>query len=113
MARVASVERSIEFYRKLGFGVGNTFVPVGASAPTWARLESGQASLMVTLADEPVVASQQAVLFYLYYDDVAATREALLAKGFEPGPIEFPFYAPRGEFRFVDPDGYALMVTHT
>jgi hypothetical protein len=26
--------------------------------------------------------------------------------------ITTPFYAPRGEFRLVDPDGYCLMITH-
>jgi catechol 2,3-dioxygenase-like lactoylglutathione lyase family enzyme len=30
MASVADVERSIAFYRHLGFEVGNTFVPAGA-----------------------------------------------------------------------------------
>jgi hypothetical protein len=24
-----------------------------------------------------------------------------------------PFYAPRGEFRVKDPDGYDIMITHT
>jgi hypothetical protein len=59
------------------------------------------------------VASQQAVLFYLYYDDIAATREALAAQGLPVGEMSFPFYCPKGEFRIVDPDGYVLMLTHT
>jgi Glyoxalase/Bleomycin resistance protein/Dioxygenase superfamily len=112
LAHVRSVPDAIAFYRKLGFGVGNTFSPQGTD-PTWAWLESeGGAKLMLALADEPVIAGQQAVLFYLYCDDVSGTRAALKESA-SVGPIEYPFYAPRGEFRVHDPDGYVLMITHT
>jgi len=68
---------------------------------------------MLAAADKPVVADQQRVLFYLYTDDVAAAQAALASAGLSPGEISTPFYAPRGEFKVVDPDGYVLMVTHT
>jgi Glyoxalase/Bleomycin resistance protein/Dioxygenase superfamily len=113
MAFVREVGGSIAFYRKLGFEARNTFVPDGRTDPTWALLETGEARLMLALATEPVVADQQAVLFYLYCDDVAATRAALMHSGVDVGPIEYPFYAPRGEFRVRDPDGYVLMIMHT
>jgi hypothetical protein len=113
MAHVASVSDSIEFYRKLGFEVGNTFVPAGHPEPTWAWLKSDRANLMLALASEPVVAGQQSVLFYLYCDDVASTRSALREAGIDVGPITYPFYAPGGEFRVRDLDGYVLMITHT
>jgi hypothetical protein len=79
----------------------------------WAWLESDRAHLMLAKADPPVAASLQGVLFYLYCDDVAATRDAIAAAGVEVGEIKYPFYAPRGEFRVDDPDGYALLITHT
>jgi hypothetical protein len=113
MAFVASVPRSTGFYTKLGFEVTNTFAADSAPEPTWAWLQSGAASLMVARASEPVIASQQAVLFYLYCDDVAATRSELIERGIEAGEITFAFYAPGGEFRVTDPDGYVLMITHT
>jgi catechol 2,3-dioxygenase-like lactoylglutathione lyase family enzyme len=113
-AHVASVPASIEFYTKLGFEVGNTFTPDGASEPSWAWLESDSAaSLMLAKAGHPVDAAQQAVLFYLYVDDVAAMHAELAAAGLRGGDINHPFYAERGEFRVVDPDGYTLMITHT
>jgi catechol 2,3-dioxygenase-like lactoylglutathione lyase family enzyme len=112
-AHVASVPRSIEFYRTLGFEVGNTFVPPGADEPAWAWLESGDAVLMVAKADEPVIASQQAVLFYLYVEDVRAKHAELAAAGVAIDAIVERFYNPRGEFRLLDPDGYVLMITHT
>jgi hypothetical protein len=57
--------------------VGNTFVPPEAKEPAWAWLKSGIAQLMLAKASEPVVPSQQAVLFYLYVEDVAAKRDEL------------------------------------
>ena len=113
MVFVADVEGSIGFYRHLGFEVRNTLTPDGATKPTWAWLESGDAPLMLAHADEPIVAEQQRILFYLYTDDVREAHESLAAAGVNPGEISTPFYAPRGEFRVVDPDGYVLMITHT
>lgn len=109
-AHVASVERSIGFYADLGFAAANTVVPQGQSAPVWAWLECGQANLMVGVADGPVEPSRQAILFYLYFDDIVQVRDALLARGHSPGEIRYPFYMPGGEFRMEDPDGYVLML---
>jgi hypothetical protein len=114
MAFVASVSRSIEFYEKLGFEIGNTHAPEGETEPVWAWLKTpGGAQMMVAKASEPVDPKEQAVLFYVYCNDVLRYREDLLAAGVEAGDVSYPFYAPRGEFRVTDPDGYALMITHT
>jgi catechol 2,3-dioxygenase-like lactoylglutathione lyase family enzyme len=113
MAHVKSVPRSLEFYEKLGFTVRNTFVPDGRNEASWAWMQAGGAHLMLTRADEPFDAEQQAVLFYLYCGDVPAFRSALQERGVAVGEIQYPFYAPRGEFRVADPDGFVLMVTHT
>lgn len=112
MAFVADVRRSADFYGHLGFKPENSFTPPEAEAPSWMWLSSGFAHLMVAKATEAVVPEQQAVLFYLYVDNVPDARAALVSAGLEPGPISMPFYAPEGEFRLTDPDGYCLMVTH-
>lgn len=109
-AHVADVERSIRFYADLGFSVAYSVVPDGRIAPVWAWLESEKANLMVGLASGPVDASQQAILFYLYYDDIRQTHAALVALGHAVGQIQYPFYMPGGEFRLEDPDGYVLML---
>jgi len=113
MVHVRSVAASIAFYARLGFEVDNTVAPADQEEPSWAYLGSDRAQLMLSKADEPVVAGQQGVLFYAYCDDVPALRERLLADGVAAGPIARPFYAPDGEFRIEDPDGYVIMVTHT
>ena len=112
MISVADVERSSEFYRHLGFEVGNTFAPAGATKPSWAWLHCDEAQLMLSAASEPV-GNTQVVLFYAYTDDVEAARASLVEAGVSPGEITKPFYSPRGEFKIVDPDGYVVMVTHT
>lgn len=112
-AHVADVERSIRFYADLGFRVANSVVPKGSEKPTWAWLQSGEASLMIAQASGPIDAQQQAVLFYLYYENIAQTRAALLALGHRPGEIGYPFYMPGGECRLHDPDGYVLMLAQS
>ena len=112
MLSVADVERSIEFYSHLGFEVGNTFAAEGGTKPSWAWLQSGDAQLMLSGASEPTTA-KHTVLFYVYTQDVAAARTSLVHAGLNPGDITTPFYAPRGEFELIDPDGYVVMVTHT
>jgi catechol 2,3-dioxygenase-like lactoylglutathione lyase family enzyme len=113
MIHVRSVERSIEFYRKLGFEEKNRHTPEGGAEPVWAWLRSGGAHLMLSRASEPVDPQRQAALFYVYYADVVSFRKELLEAGVDAGAIQHPFYNPRGEFRVTDPDGYVLMITHT
>lgn len=126
MAHVLDVRRSIAFYNgKLGFVVRNTLEHGGRTA--WAALESGVANLMLAAADGPVPADQQAVLFYLYCDDVHALRRDLLAAGLADGGAycgaagpgdgccvvfepTYPGYMEKGEIRVHDPDGYCLLI---
>jgi catechol 2,3-dioxygenase-like lactoylglutathione lyase family enzyme len=112
MISVADVEQSIAFYRHLGFEVGNTFACEGETKPSWAWLQSGDAQLMLAATSDPIPA-KHTVLFYVYTEDVTAARGSLIEADLNPGEITTPFYAPRGEFEIVDPDGYIVMVTHT
>jgi hypothetical protein len=51
--------------------------------------------------------------FYAYSEDVVAFRSLLVQAGVDAGPIEHPFYSPRGELCVTDLDGYVMMVSHT
>jgi hypothetical protein len=65
---------------------------------------------MLALAEEPVTAREQGVLFYLYTPDLAALRDHLVAAGAGPGQIVDGSPGPREELRIDDPDGYRLMI---
>ena len=109
MAHVADVQRSADFYQLLGMEMRNRLKnPQGQLQ--WAWLEQKGAQLMVSRASEPVIAGQQAVLFYLYSPDLVALREHLLANGLKVSGISYPEYMPKGEICVNDPDGYCLLI---
>jgi catechol 2,3-dioxygenase-like lactoylglutathione lyase family enzyme len=118
MLKIEDVERSVEFYRLLGFEIGNRVPPAGP--PEWVWLYAPNArdwrrgpNLMLTRAEDKIDRSAQGALFYLYAADLRALREALLAHGVEAGAITYPEYLPEGEFALVDPDGYCLMIAQS
>lgn len=109
MAHAADVQRSVDFYKLLGMEVrGSQRNPSGKSQ--WVHLACGQADLMFARGAEPVIASQQAVLFYLYTPDLIALRAHLQSSAVKVSPITYPDYMPKGEIRVDDPDGYCLLI---
>lgn len=105
---VTDVERSIAFYELLGFEVKDTYEHRGGL--DWAALESRNAQLMLARASHPIERDKQAVLFYLYADDLQALREHLLASGVVVGEIRDGSPGPAREMGLDDPDGWCLMV---
>ena len=118
MIHVADVERSVLFYRLLGFDIGNS---VPAEGPLeWAWLYAPRAAdwkrgpnLMLSRSARAIDAGAQDVLFYLYADDLEVLRSHLLAAGVSAGAISYPDYLPKGELRVQDPDGYTLMIAQS
>ena len=110
LAHVADVRKAMEFYQLLGFEVKNTVEHEGRLQ--WAWLQNGSAHLMLARSARPMNPGAQDVLFYLYAPDVVAYRTELEARGVKVGPVKYPFYSPRGEFRVDDLDGYTLFVSH-
>ena len=114
-AHVADVQRSIGFYSRLGLELRNGYEDGGTIV--WAFVASSAvdpnaagARLMLARADGPIVASDQAVLFYCWAPDVRELHDELEAAGVPVGEIHHPFYMPSGEFRVEDPDGYVLLI---
>ncbi len=105
---VADVERSVAFYRHLGFAPVDTYEPGGELV--WAFLQVERAQLMLERAGAPIDHREQAVLFYLYAQDLAGLRDRLVARGLAPGEIVDGSPGPRREMRVADPDGYVLMI---
>jgi hypothetical protein len=109
---VFDVQVSVTFYEQLGFQVLNSFTHPAATKPTWVFMQSRGACIMLAKSSGPIEPEQQAAMIYLYCVDVPAKREELVQMGLKPSEICTPFYAPRGEFRLADPDGYCLMIMH-
>jgi hypothetical protein len=81
------MDSSIEFYKKLGFEVANYYPQDRRSELSWVWLQAGGANLMLVEASEKVIPSQQAVIFYLYAEDVAALRDETIAAGIDAGYV--------------------------
>jgi catechol 2,3-dioxygenase-like lactoylglutathione lyase family enzyme len=109
MAFVADVQRSVDFYRLLGMELHGS-LKTGSGDLQWAHVACAQANLMLARATEPIVPSQQAVLFYLYSPNLITLREHLMAEGVRVSSITYPDYMPKGEVRVEDPDGYTLLI---
>ncbi len=109
MAHAADVQRSVDFYKLLGMELRGQLESSNGEMQ-WAHVACEQAELMFARAAEPVVASQQAVLFYLYSPNLVALRGHLIAAGVRVSPITYPDYMPKGEVRVEDPDGYTLLI---
>lgn len=75
-----------------------------------AALESRDAQLMLARVSAPIERDKQAVVFYLYADDLAALREQLRSGGIAVGQIRDGSPGPAREMGLADPDGWCLMV---
>lgn len=112
MLPVTDVTRTSAFYEQLGFRIGNTFTPDGASAPVWAWLYNGRAHLMINRAEGSIEATHHSAALWLYCQDVKGAHALLGSRGLDVGEISYPPYNPRGEFHVHDPDGYAVFIAH-
>ena len=109
MARVAGVQRAIDFYNLLGMELRGSLRNASGELQ-WAHVSRGQADLMFTRTSESVISGQHSVQFYLYSPNLIALREYLLANGVTVSPITYPEYMPKGEICVQDPDGYTLLI---
>jgi catechol 2,3-dioxygenase-like lactoylglutathione lyase family enzyme len=112
LMHVRGVPVSTAFYEKLGFRVVSSHKEEPETEISWAFLQSGGAALMLARATAPVIAGEQAVILAMYVPDVEAKHREIVAAGISPGPVEHPFFRPKGHFRIEDPDGYVINVTY-
>ena len=109
---VADIDRSLTFYRDvLGFHVRRT--TVGDGVPAAAEALSGPARIQFSTGDAAYDSTGDqrprgsAILFF-ETDDVAALRDAVLARGGKPSELEKANWIKMRVFVVRDPDGHAL-----
>jgi len=110
MLQVAEVERSIRFYRLLGFELIDLEGEAGCPL-VWARMSTADGSAVMFLRGEeghPVDPEHQGILLVLYTAELPALREQLLEAGEKPSAIERPPWMPSGHILLHDPDGYSI-----
>jgi len=112
MLHVADVERSIRFYRLLGFELVDVQGEDGRP-PAWARLSTADGSAIMLLEGEEghrVKPELQGIVLVLYTAGIGALRDQLVAAGERPTEIERPPWMPSGHIMLRDPDGYSIGV---
>ena len=109
---VRDAERSIAFYKLLGFQLVNDYW--NAHKRVWANLRAGELELMISVAADANLAASAAphaatpaISLYIHTDDVVTLHRQLLDKGLLPSRPRVTFYAMK-EIEVVDPDGYRL-----
>ncbi len=110
LLHVADVQRSVAFYEKLGFELGNEPLKNEQGDVSFAWMHHGNAAQIMLTRGEKSPRLTQGLLFYLYATDMPAYREQLIARGVEVGKLTYPFWSPGGEFEVNDPDGWAWIV---
>jgi catechol 2,3-dioxygenase-like lactoylglutathione lyase family enzyme len=112
MLHVRNVQRSIDFYRLIGFQLIDV---EGCDTPGWARLHCDDGSaIMLLQAEEPenIDPEKQAIMLVLYTANLSEFREEMIASGVTMPKIEHPPWMPSGHVLFRDPDGYRVAVNH-
>lgn len=110
--RVTDLDRSLDFYRTLGYDEVGRVDLGGGNSLTMLKF-GGEATVTVELVhrphDEPVVIGSGFSHFGVQVDDLAATVERLAKAGLEPGPVELPggLQGPQTSW-LLDPDGYRI-----
>ena len=110
MLHVAEVERSIRFYRLLGFELVDVEAEDGCPL-AWARMSTADGSAIMLLLGEEghtVKPELQGIMLVLYIAELPALREQLVAAGERPTEIERPPWMPSGHIMLRDPDGYSV-----
>ncbi|HVN22081.1 MAG TPA: VOC family protein [Dongiaceae bacterium] len=111
LLNVADVKRSISFYERLGFQVGNEPLKNDQGATKFVWMHHGNAAqIMLTLTGRPLNSAARGIMFYLYVTDMPAYREQLISRGVIVGEVMHPSWSPDGEFRVDDPDGWTWVV---
>jgi uncharacterized glyoxalase superfamily protein PhnB len=104
MLPVKSMPASVDFYRRLGFGVERR-----NDEWRWAMLCCGECRLMVDESIDVHPGVPRTSVLYLYPEDIHDFHRQVRANGVVVPDLEVTFYGMT-EFRLDDPDGNRLWI---
>jgi catechol 2,3-dioxygenase-like lactoylglutathione lyase family enzyme len=104
MLPVRSMSASVEFYRKLGFGVEQRNDDWG-----WAMLRFDECRLMVDQSINVQPRAPRMSVIYLYPEDIVEYHRQIRSNGLTVPDLDRTFYGMT-EFRIDDPDGNRLWI---
>lgn len=103
---VADLDRSVAFYRLLGFAEQSS----GADGDSrWCYLNSGDAYVLLADVRPALPTVEVPLTFYIYVNDLTAVLERLAAAGIDAERVGYPQHAAGGEARLTDPDGNTIL----
>jgi len=104
MLPVRSMPASVEFYRRLGFGVEQR-----DDRWHWAMLACGECRIMLDESINVHPGIPRPSVLYLYPDYVVSFHEQARKNGLLVPDLDVTFYGMK-EFRIADPDGNRLWI---
>ena len=111
--RVSDLDRSLAFYRTVGYTELATMPFDDGSSLVWLKLP-GESAVSLELVHRPAVGPVEIGSFEHFAIEVESlsdTIERLTEAGLEPGPVEYPG-GPEGPKTswLIDPDGYRIEI---
>ncbi|SOB95227.1 VOC family protein [Thalassospira xiamenensis] len=120
LLNVAEINRSIDFYRLLGFEVVARTLSDLDEQPVWAMLEAGDGDTRIRLMlaahggvsheERRMRPSFAGLVWYLECNDVDGMFDTINDAGFKPEPVT-ELEDGTHQFFVRDPDGYEIAVT--
>jgi catechol 2,3-dioxygenase-like lactoylglutathione lyase family enzyme len=104
---VKDINASRAFYELLGFQERSSG---HAATSAWSSLHNGNSQVLLASTKPRLEMPVLPLLFYFFFEDVAAVVSRLQAAGVTIDHVGFPAHASGGELRLADPDGNTVLI---
>jgi len=104
---VRDIDAARAFYELLGFRAESAR---RTESSAWLVLRQGEHTILLTCTWPPLELPRLPLLFYFFYDDLAAVLGVLEEAGAEVARLGHAPHAEGGEARLADPDGNTVLL---
>lgn len=106
--QVSDVPASVDYYKRIGFGLSGLWAEDGTDIPQFAIVQRGDVTLGLQLPRREAMPANSHWAVYIYVDDVDAAHAACLAAGVtvDRSPEDAPYNCR--DFDLTDPDGHRI-----